>query len=97
MCPFARAGGGGKDRGKQCPAGDACSFAHNVFERYLHPDKYRTQLCVEGAGCRRKVCAEKASREGADRASKAGPARGARVQHANVHGSGSNAEQRAQC
>ena len=39
-----------------CKRGDACSYAHGVFECWLHPSRYRTQLCKEGAACRRSVC-----------------------------------------
>ncbi|GBF94878.1 hypothetical protein Rsub_08121 [Raphidocelis subcapitata] len=49
MCPAVR-------RGEPCPAGDACDKAHNVFEMWLHPDRYRTQICIQGTACTRKVC-----------------------------------------
>eukprot|EP01023_Acetabularia_acetabulum_P014148 TRINITY_DN16954_c0_g1_i1.p1 TRINITY_DN16954_c0_g1~~TRINITY_DN16954_c0_g1_i1.p1 ORF type:complete len:296 (-),score=29.87 TRINITY_DN16954_c0_g1_i1:58-846(-) len=40
-----------------CDRGSLCMYAHNVFEYWLHPTKYRTQLCNDGADCRRKqVC-----------------------------------------
>ncbi|KAK2078840.1 hypothetical protein QBZ16_003680 [Prototheca wickerhamii] len=39
-----------------CLRGDACSYAHGVYECWLHPARYRTQLCKEGAACRRPVC-----------------------------------------
>jgi len=39
-----------------CPRGDTCPYAHNVFEYWLHPSRYRTQLCNDGANCKRKVC-----------------------------------------
>lgn len=39
-----------------CPRGELCPFAHNVFECWLHPTRYRTQLCNEPASCKRKVC-----------------------------------------
>eukprot|EP00887_Chlorella_sp_A99_P000611 scaffold5.g611.t1 len=39
-----------------CKRGDACTFAHGVFECWLHPSRYRTQLCKEGAACKRSVC-----------------------------------------
>lgn len=29
-----------------CPLGDACQNAHNVFEIHLHPTVYRTELCT---------------------------------------------------
>lgn len=39
-----------------CVRGDACSFAHGVFECWLHPARYRTQLCTDGLACARPVC-----------------------------------------
>eukprot|EP00798_Chlamydomonas_sp_ICE-L_P007283 gene7283-399_t len=40
----------------KCPRGDGCSCAHNVFEYWLHPSRYRTQMCNEGPKCKRKTC-----------------------------------------
>eukprot|EP00210_Caulerpa_lentillifera_P005105 g4877.t1 len=39
-----------------CLRGDSCSYAHGVFECWLHPSKFRTQLCKDGNKCRRPVC-----------------------------------------
>eukprot|EP01026_Neomeris_dumetosa_P056502 TRINITY_DN516_c0_g1_i1.p1 TRINITY_DN516_c0_g1~~TRINITY_DN516_c0_g1_i1.p1 ORF type:complete len:471 (+),score=49.03 TRINITY_DN516_c0_g1_i1:101-1414(+) len=39
-----------------CKRGDICTYAHGVFEAWLHPSKYRTQLCKDGLACGRKVC-----------------------------------------
>ncbi|WIA23014.1 hypothetical protein OEZ86_009930 [Tetradesmus obliquus] len=39
-----------------CPRGESCHSAHSVFEFWLHPQRYRTQICREGPGCRRLVC-----------------------------------------
>ncbi|KAG0484711.1 hypothetical protein HPP92_008790 [Vanilla planifolia] len=39
-----------------CKKGDACEFAHGVFECWLHPARYRTQPCKDGMACRRRVC-----------------------------------------
>lgn len=47
-CPDFRKG--------QCVRGDACEYAHGVFECWLHPARYRTQPCKDGTLCRRKVC-----------------------------------------
>ncbi|KAI9119088.1 hypothetical protein K1719_009763 [Acacia pycnantha] len=47
-CPDFRKG--------NCKKGDACEFAHGVFECWLHPARYRTQPCKDGTGCRRRVC-----------------------------------------
>ena len=35
--------------------GDNCPYAHNVFEYWLHPTRYRTQLCNDMEKCNRKV------------------------------------------
>lgn len=48
-CPDMKDNGG-------CIRGDACPYAHNVFEYWLHPTRYRTQLCNDGPTCRRKIC-----------------------------------------
>jgi hypothetical protein len=47
-CPEFRKG--------SCPRSDACEFAHGVFECWLHPSRYRTQLCKDGAACNRRAC-----------------------------------------
>lgn len=39
-----------------CRRGDACPFAHGVFECWLHPSRYRTQMCTDGTCCKRRVC-----------------------------------------
>ncbi|KAK4433267.1 Zinc finger CCCH domain-containing protein 29 [Sesamum alatum] len=39
-----------------CVKGDACEYAHGVFESWLHPAQYRTRLCKDETGCSRKVC-----------------------------------------
>ncbi|KAF5738449.1 zinc finger CCCH domain-containing protein 29 [Tripterygium wilfordii] len=39
-----------------CQKGDACEYAHGVFESWLHPAQYRTRLCKDETGCNRKVC-----------------------------------------
>ncbi|GBF88181.1 hypothetical protein Rsub_00893 [Raphidocelis subcapitata] len=39
-----------------CPRGDSCQYCHSVFEYWMHPSRYRTQLCQNGANCRRTVC-----------------------------------------
>ena len=40
-----------------CVRGDSCPYAHNVFEYWLHPTRYRTQLCNDMEKCNRKVSA----------------------------------------
>lgn len=47
-CPHFRKG--------NCKKGDQCPLSHGVFECWLHPSKYRTQLCTEGSGCSRSLC-----------------------------------------
>ncbi|KAJ7279870.1 hypothetical protein O6H91_Y373100 [Diphasiastrum complanatum] len=39
-----------------CRRGDACEYAHGVFECWLHPAQYRTRLCKDGTNCARRVC-----------------------------------------
>lgn len=39
-----------------CPNGDTCPFAHSLFEYWLHPARYRTEVCQYGAQCERPVC-----------------------------------------
>lgn len=39
-----------------CIRGECCPYAHNVFENWLHPTRYRTQLCNDGPVCRRGIC-----------------------------------------
>ncbi|GMH16509.1 hypothetical protein Nepgr_018350 [Nepenthes gracilis] len=39
-----------------CHKGEACEFAHGVFECWLHPSRYRTQACKDGFNCKRRVC-----------------------------------------
>jgi hypothetical protein len=48
MCAYVRLG-------QPCPHGEACLNAHNVFELWLHHSRFRTQLCSDGAACRRSV------------------------------------------
>lgn len=71
-CPFAHPGEKARRRdprkfhysGTACPdfrkgnckRGDACEYAHGVFECWLHPARYRTQPCKDGINCRRRVC-----------------------------------------
>eukprot|EP01023_Acetabularia_acetabulum_P050815 TRINITY_DN5536_c0_g1_i2.p1 TRINITY_DN5536_c0_g1~~TRINITY_DN5536_c0_g1_i2.p1 ORF type:complete len:433 (+),score=85.96 TRINITY_DN5536_c0_g1_i2:134-1432(+) len=47
-CPDYRRG--------SCKRGDGCGYAHGVFEAWLHPTKYRTQLCKDGLACSRHTC-----------------------------------------
>ncbi|XP_008793149.3 zinc finger CCCH domain-containing protein 33 [Phoenix dactylifera] len=47
-CPEFRKG--------SCRKGDACEYAHGVFESWLHPAQYRTRLCKDETGCNRRVC-----------------------------------------
>lgn len=39
-----------------CRKGDACEYAHGVFESWLHPAQYRTRLCKDDVGCPRRIC-----------------------------------------
>ncbi|MCO5581990.1 hypothetical protein L7F22_035879 [Adiantum nelumboides] len=71
-CPFAHPGENARRRDPRrfhyscvpcpdfrkgaCKHGDACEYAHGVFESWLHPAQYRTRLCKDGSSCTRKVC-----------------------------------------
>ncbi|KAH7300259.1 hypothetical protein KP509_24G053600 [Ceratopteris richardii] len=71
-CPFAHPGENARRRDPRrfhyscvpcpdfrkgtCRHGDACEYAHGVFESWLHPAQYRTRLCKDGRNCTRKVC-----------------------------------------
>ncbi|KAK8960225.1 Zinc finger CCCH domain-containing protein 29 [Platanthera guangdongensis] len=43
-------------RKASCLKGDACEYAHGVFESWLHPAQYRTRLCKDETACYRRVC-----------------------------------------
>lgn len=71
-CPFAHPGENARRRDPRkfhytcvpcpdfkkgsCKQGDACEYAHGVFECWLHPAQYRTRLCKDGTSCNRRVC-----------------------------------------
>lgn len=71
-CPFAHPGENARRRDPRkyhyscvpcpefrkgtCRRGDACEYAHGVFECWLHPAQYRTRLCKDGTSCTRRVC-----------------------------------------
>lgn len=42
LCPKAR---------RACRKGRACAYAHNVFEHWLHPSRFKTEPCANGARC----------------------------------------------
>lgn len=39
-----------------CHRGDACEYAHGIFECWLHPAQYRTRMCKDEEQCNRRVC-----------------------------------------
>ncbi|CAN0854814.1 Zinc finger CCCH domain-containing protein 66 [Linum grandiflorum] len=43
-------------KGSSCRQGDACEYAHGIFECWLHPAQYRTRLCKDETNCTRRVC-----------------------------------------
>lgn len=43
-------------QGRHCPRGDACPYTHSVQEYWLHPDRFKTQICKNGAHCTRPLC-----------------------------------------
>eukprot|EP00878_Enallax_costatus_P001111 GHUV01001248.1.p1 GENE.GHUV01001248.1~~GHUV01001248.1.p1 ORF type:complete len:403 (+),score=118.33 GHUV01001248.1:186-1394(+) len=45
-----------RQQGQECPRGDACFMTHSIFEYWLHPDMYRTQLCNDVENCKRSIC-----------------------------------------
>ncbi|GBF97613.1 hypothetical protein Rsub_10749 [Raphidocelis subcapitata] len=47
LCPKAR---------RACRKGAACCYAHNVFEHWLHPSRFKTEMCSHGARCDRPLC-----------------------------------------
>ncbi|KAL5972531.1 hypothetical protein ACLOJK_039335 [Asimina triloba] len=49
ICPEFRRSG-------SCRRGDSCDLSHGVFECWLHPARYRTQLCKDGRDCKRRIC-----------------------------------------
>lgn len=44
------------ERTQACTRGDKCRFSHGVWERGLHPQRYRTSLCSKGEKCDRRIC-----------------------------------------
>jgi hypothetical protein len=44
------------ERFQTCSRGDKCRFSHGVWERGLHPQRYRTSLCSKGDKCDRRIC-----------------------------------------
>ncbi|KAK2440736.1 zinc finger CCCH domain-containing protein [Trifolium repens] len=71
-CPFAHPGENARRRDPRkyhyscvpcpefrkgsCSKGDACEYAHGIFESWLHPAQYRTRLCKDETECTRRVC-----------------------------------------
>jgi hypothetical protein len=43
-------------RGRPCARGNACKYSHNVTEYWLHPARYRTEMCSLGSRCDRRLC-----------------------------------------
>ncbi|KAM0865332.1 hypothetical protein ACQ4PT_043346 [Festuca glaucescens] len=46
-------------RGQQplsCRRGLKCRYAHVVYEMWLHPSRFRTQMCLAGTCCLRQIC-----------------------------------------
>ena len=56
VCTHRRPGSPPPQQSGNCIRGDRCPYAHNVFEYWLHPTRYRTQLCNDGQKCTRRVC-----------------------------------------
>lgn len=50
LCPDVK-------KGRMCSYGpDRCHWAHNTFESWLHPERFRTIMCRDGAKCNRAIC-----------------------------------------
>eukprot|EP00775_Hariotina_reticulata_P004385 gene4385-4639_t len=50
LCPDVK-------RGRMCSYGpERCYWAHNTFESWLHPERYRTIMCRDGPKCNRAIC-----------------------------------------
>ncbi|WIA39588.1 hypothetical protein OEZ86_005672 [Tetradesmus obliquus] len=43
-------------KGVSCGRGVDCPFAHSVYEYWLHPSRFRTQMCKKGNQCNRTLC-----------------------------------------
>ncbi|KAF6253175.1 hypothetical protein COO60DRAFT_463560 [Scenedesmus sp. NREL 46B-D3] len=43
-------------KGMSCGRGVDCPFAHSVYEYWLHPTRFRTQMCKKGNQCNRTLC-----------------------------------------
>jgi hypothetical protein len=48
--------GSSSSRRPTCPRGERCCFSHNMWEYWLHPTRYRTELCKLGVACSRQMC-----------------------------------------
>ncbi|GBF91267.1 hypothetical protein Rsub_03587 [Raphidocelis subcapitata] len=83
--------------GQACPHGDACGQAHNTFEAWMHPDRFRTIMCRDGRLCARRVCFfahEDAELRSAPPSVRARALRAAKLQARNGGGGGGSAAQR---
>ncbi|WIA18256.1 hypothetical protein OEZ85_009724 [Tetradesmus obliquus] len=49
VCPDMQKGG-------ECPRGEACTMTHSMFEYWMHPLRYKTKMCREGASCLKRFC-----------------------------------------
>ncbi|KAF8066266.1 SULTR2 [Scenedesmus sp. PABB004] len=49
VCPEVR-------QSKACPRGDVCPYSHSIFEYWMHPARFRAQLCSFGTECNRRIC-----------------------------------------
>ncbi|TVU37333.1 hypothetical protein EJB05_10642, partial [Eragrostis curvula] len=43
-------------RAPTCVHGHTCSYAHGIFEVWMHPDRFRTRMCDAGHECGRTIC-----------------------------------------
>lgn len=49
ICPDAK-------KGRSCPRGDDCPCTHSLFEYWLHPTRFKTEICSRGSRCNRPFC-----------------------------------------
>ncbi|KAI8474671.1 MAG: hypothetical protein J3K34DRAFT_491752 [Monoraphidium minutum] len=55
-CPQRNKKSPSGDSRAACAKGDACGCAHTVYELWLHPDRFRTQMCLHGTACTKPLC-----------------------------------------
>eukprot|EP00210_Caulerpa_lentillifera_P007347 g7023.t1 len=49
ICPDAK-------KGRSCPRNEDCPCTHSLFEYWLHPTRFKTEICSRGSRCNRPFC-----------------------------------------